>query len=281
MYQENRRAASLIPYFGIDVLAREYAEQFQDQCIVDVYHLRPYYPDETFSILAALCDPDCPRVLDVGCGTGEIARRIAPRVEHVDAVDLSPAMIAKGKGLPGGDGANLRWIEGEAERVALTPPYGLITAASSLHWMEWSVVLPRFARMLTHAGMLAIVFEHPSTPDVDAAEVVRTVLESLTARGIPHMGPFDLIDELIQRRLFAVLGEQWTGPVLLEQAIADYVGSFHARNGFSISRMGPDAAASFDEQLTETLRSACPDGKVRVSLQMRIVWGRPLDPALA
>ena len=56
-------------------LRREVASQFQDQCVVDNYHLRPLYPEETFSLLARLVAPDGQRVLDVGCGTGEIARQ--------------------------------------------------------------------------------------------------------------------------------------------------------------------------------------------------------------
>src|ERR1051325_10907037 len=104
-------------------MSREYAEQFQDQSVVDVYHLRPPYQEEIFAVLADLIDPACRRVLDVGCGTGEIARRIAPEVEQVDAVDFSPAMIAKGKSSPGGNALNLRWIEGEIEKVTLHPPY--------------------------------------------------------------------------------------------------------------------------------------------------------------
>ncbi len=34
------------------------------------------------------------RALDVGCGTGAFARRLAQRAEAVDAVDVSPGMIA-------------------------------------------------------------------------------------------------------------------------------------------------------------------------------------------
>ena len=148
---------------------REVASQYQDQCVVDDYHLRPLYPEETFSLLACLVDPNCQRVLDVGCGTGEIARRIAPYVEHVDAVDLSPAMIAKGNSRAGGDAPNLNWIEGEVETVSLTPPYGLITAAASLHWMDWSVVLPRFAQVLTPKGVLTVLFEDsPAVPNLEA-----------------------------------------------------------------------------------------------------------------
>jgi SAM-dependent methyltransferase len=262
-------------------VAREYAEQFQDQSVVDVYHLRPHYPEETFRLLAGLCAPDCPRVLDVGCGTGEVARRIAPLVEHVDAVDLSSAMLAKGKGQPGGDAPNLHWIEGEIETVALTPPYGLITAASSLHWMEWSLVLPRFARMLTPKGALAILFEHTSTTGPDGDEIGALIRESLTTRGIIVRPPFDLIEELRQRHLFAVRGEQWTEPVLQEQSITDYIGSFHARNGFSRERMGAEAAEYFDTRAGHILRTAYPEGNVVMRVQMRMVWGWPSDPDLS
>ncbi|HWF30776.1 MAG TPA: methyltransferase domain-containing protein, partial [Mycobacterium sp.] len=37
--------------------------------------------------------PRCHRVLDVGCGAGSFATRLARRVEQVDAVDRSAAMI--------------------------------------------------------------------------------------------------------------------------------------------------------------------------------------------
>ena len=35
-------------------------------------------------------------VLDLGCGTGELARRLAPAVAAITAVDLSERMIARG-----------------------------------------------------------------------------------------------------------------------------------------------------------------------------------------
>src|SRR5262245_11507173 len=73
-------------------LAPEYAAQFQDRSVADAYHHRPPYPDEVFAILTGLitCEPRA--VLDAGCGTGDIARRLAPLVARVDAVDFSPAM---------------------------------------------------------------------------------------------------------------------------------------------------------------------------------------------
>jgi len=257
-------------------LGRVYAEQYQDRSVVDVYHLRPWYPEETFSLLAELCDPVCRRVLDVGCGTGEIARRLAPRVDHVDALDLSPAMLAKGKDSPGGDAPNLRWIHGEAESAAVDPPYGLVTAASSLHWMVWAIVLPRFAQILTPGGVLAIVYEHASgPPEPYANQLGKLILESLSDRGIAHREPWDLIEELQARNLFVVTGEALTEPVFQEQTVDEFVDSIHARTNFSRERMGAESAADFDSRAKDILLPAYPTGSLRMSVQMKVVWGRP------
>src|SRR5262249_16084467 len=156
------------------------------------------------------------------------------RVEHVDAVDLSPAMIAKGRRLAGEDTPALHWIEGEVETVALTPPYGLIAAASSLHWMDWPVALSRFAEILTPKGVLAIILGDGGPVGLNLEALAKLVRDSWTN---PEYQVFDLIGELTRRGLFAPEGEESTEPVPWEQSIPDFIGSFHARNGFSRERM--------------------------------------------
>jgi len=44
----------------------------------------------------------------------------------------------------------LRWLYGHVEDIALDPPYSLVTAGESLHWMEWTIVLPRLHKVLLH-----------------------------------------------------------------------------------------------------------------------------------
>ncbi len=61
------------------------------------------YPAEVFTVLRGLITDAAPAVLDVGCGTGDIARRLSPLVERVDAVDVSAAMIEQGRRQAGGD----------------------------------------------------------------------------------------------------------------------------------------------------------------------------------
>lgn len=57
-------------------LGLKYAEQFKDPSLVAVYHLRRPYPDEAISKLVALVTGEQRTILDVGCGTGDLARGV-------------------------------------------------------------------------------------------------------------------------------------------------------------------------------------------------------------
>src|SRR4051794_37408975 len=96
-------------------LGPRYASAFEDPAVVASYHTRPPYPEEVFSLLAGLLAGRPGPVLDLGCGTGIIARRLVEHAERVDALDVAPAMLAEGKRLPNGDHPRLRWMLGRAE----------------------------------------------------------------------------------------------------------------------------------------------------------------------
>ena len=77
----------------------EHASRFKNRSLAEAYELRPPYPDETYRILLNLLGESRGRILDVGCGTGKIARSLVDHVEAVDAVDFSREMIRVGKPL--------------------------------------------------------------------------------------------------------------------------------------------------------------------------------------
>jgi SAM-dependent methyltransferase len=64
------------------------------------------------------------RVLDLGCGTGQIAAALAGRGHDVTGVDPAAAMLAVGRRRPGGE--RVAWVEGDARDVALGRPFDLI-----------------------------------------------------------------------------------------------------------------------------------------------------------
>src|SRR5579859_4306534 len=91
-------------------LGPAYAAQFADAAVAAAYPTRPPYPAEVFEVLEGLLAGETRAVLDVGCGTGDLARPLAARVERVDAVDVSAAMLAVARQLPGGTRPGLRWL---------------------------------------------------------------------------------------------------------------------------------------------------------------------------
>ena len=211
-------------------------------------------------------------VLDVGCGTGDVARPLAQLVDRVDGVDFSSAMLAKGRVLPGGDNPKLNWIYGRVEDAALNPPYNLITAGESLHWMDWSVVMPRFRQMLTPAGYSVIVgrSELPSPWKTALFELIPKFTTNKDYKS------YNLIDELEKRHLFQPLGLKVTQPVVITQPLEDYIEALHSRNGFSRDRMDAEAAATFDAEFRKILLPWSKDGKVEYKIEGSVVWGKPL-----
>lgn len=252
-------------------LGPEYAAQFQDAAVVAAYPTRPPYPQEVFELLAGLIAGE-PRVaLDVGCGTGDLTRRLAPLIERVDAIDVSARMIARGRTLPGGDAPNIRWIAGAAEDARLEPPYTLITAGESFHWMDWPVMMSRLNDALAPSAYLAHVERNDhSSPWSDA--LLRLIMRYTTNRDFQ---PYNLIAELQARSLFRTEGEHRTAAVPFEQSVEDYIESIHSRNGFSRDRMRPEDAAAFDTSVRELVTPYALGGALSLRVAATVTWGIP------
>ncbi len=255
-------------------LAVEYGAQFKDRSIVDAYQYREPYSAEVFEFLSRLIADEPRVVLDAGCGRGDLARPLLAYVERVDAVDISEAMIETGMRLPGGDDPRLIWIESPVEEAPLSPPYALITAGQSLHWMEWQIVMPRFRAALTPRGYLAIV-NSGTTPTSGDMGLGETIQRYSTNRDYQ---PYDLVEELDRRRLFEQHGRHETKPIAYSQTVEEYVESFHARNGLSRDRMSPEAAEAFDAEMKQQIAPYAARGHLQLEAVSTIIWGKPLQP---
>ena len=84
-------------------LGSQYADQFRDESVASAYVFRPPYPSELFDVIESLVQGEPSIILDMGCGTGEILIPMAGRVDRVDAVDQSEAMLKMSQTRPGWD----------------------------------------------------------------------------------------------------------------------------------------------------------------------------------
>jgi ubiquinone/menaquinone biosynthesis C-methylase UbiE len=119
-----------------------------------------------------------PRVLDLGCGTGTVALRLAGRGLEVTGLDLSSEMLdlARAKTPPE---VRVRWVQaGAVELVDCFPPAAFDTIASVLMFSELSVAeqaecLRQCHRMLAPGGQLLVADE------VRASTYPRRALQTL------------------------------------------------------------------------------------------------------
>ena len=254
----------------------EYAETFKDPSVVAAYRHRPPHPPGTFDLLRRLI-VDRPRsLLDAGTGLGDLARKLAPDCERVDAVDFSEGMIETARSLPGGDDPRIRWIRSPIEDADLVGPYSLITAADSLSWFDLDVVIPKFAELLTRNGVLAVVDRSAQVGLREDDIIPRYSLN----RNYERWNPVAALEEA---GLFERLGREFTGPVPWTPTVEEYIERRHSQNGFSRDRMSRRRAAEFDAAIRARIAEQVKEGSVRMEegrllgeVMGSVVWGRPV-----
>ena len=140
-------------------LGHEYAAQFEDRSVARAYYARPPYPEAVFELIESLVAARPRRLLELGAGTGDLTLRLAGRVDTLEAVEPSLAMleIARAKQAQAIGPDNIQWIHATAEAHRYQGPYDAVVAAEALHWMSWEHVFPAIARSLKASGLLVIV----------------------------------------------------------------------------------------------------------------------------
>lgn len=256
-------------------LAKEYGDQFQDQSIVDRYRKRPAYASSVIDALVESLNSSA-HIVDVGCGTGEIAIPLAERGFQVTGIDPSPAMITRAASLSD----QVTWRCAYAENVELPENVDLIVTANSLHWMDWPIVFTKFAQALqatpnkSHAatGQLAIITGGDLKGFAGEAELLTLVGQYSTNQDFK---PFSLVELITEARHFQLNKTVVTTPQPYQQTIVDFIASIHARNGFSLERMGQQQATEFDEKVKAVLERHDAQW-VSGFVQSTIAFGYPL-----
>ncbi|MEM9737026.1 MAG: class I SAM-dependent methyltransferase, partial [Pseudomonadota bacterium] len=110
--------------------------------------------EEKLARVAGLLRPT-DRVLEVGCGTGTTALRLAPGVAHVTGTDISRTMIeiARAK-LVAGAPRNVTFAQSAAEAPSEAAPFDAICAFSLLHLTSDLPALLRHLHGLARPGGL-------------------------------------------------------------------------------------------------------------------------------
>lgn len=124
---------------------------------------RPDYPEEVIDLL---CNNfglgRKSRVLDLGCGTGQIALRLAPFVSEVVAMDPQAEMISEGEAISSARGIkNIKWLLGESADInRMSADIGeivLTVIAQVFHWMDRKQTLNDLYLITKSGGGIAVI----------------------------------------------------------------------------------------------------------------------------
>jgi SAM-dependent methyltransferase len=134
--------------------------------VADFYHkYRRGYPPAVIGMVVdafKLTRDDV--VIDLGCGTGQLALPIAGRVRAVAGVDPEPGMLARARQAADEQGiANVCWMIGAdtgipAIRALLgSQRAGAVTIGQALHWMHHDDLFQALTRLVRHGGGVAVI----------------------------------------------------------------------------------------------------------------------------
>jgi ubiquinone/menaquinone biosynthesis C-methylase UbiE len=137
--------------------ARQYGKVF-DEVAAEYDRNRPMYPDELVDRacqMAGLGAGD--RVLEIGCGTGQLTRSLLTRGLHVTALEPGQNLIAlAGQNLEGA-GA-VEFVNARFEDASLPHEhFAAVFSASALHWVDPEVSWRKIADVLVPGGTLALI----------------------------------------------------------------------------------------------------------------------------
>ena len=126
----------------------------------DYDQYRPAYPTALFDDLRARTSvAGGGNMLDLACGTGQIAFPLAEHFAEVWAVDQEPETVAYGRAKAQRLGvANITWVTGSADTVPLDGPFDLIAIGNAFHRLNRSAVAERMLSWLKPGGSLAVMW---------------------------------------------------------------------------------------------------------------------------
>ena len=241
---------------------------FDDEDVAAAYAHRPPYPNALFAFLDEL-PGQRRRALDLGCGTGKLAHRLAASFECVDAVDPSAAMlrVARDDHYP-----NIHWIHGFAETAKLADRYDVVTAGASIHWMDHAALFPRLADVLDPEGYIAIVEGDGAHDPAWQVEWEGFLARWLARLGSAYVPAAYRARMTAYRDRLAIAGER-TFEGTYSQSIASFIECQHSRATWSRANLGDELSAEFDAELREVLLRYAVDGVVTYKTRAEVVWG--------
>jgi SAM-dependent methyltransferase len=238
---------------------------------------RPRFPDELFERLAGRFQLGMSgqRVLDLGTGSGTMARAFSRRGCVVTGLDPEPAQLEEAKRLSRQNELPVLYVQGTAEQTGLADgSFDVVSAGQCWHWFDGKAAAREARRVAAPGGFLVIVYLDWVALTGNVADATEALIEKHNPawrfRGWSGFNPLWMNDA-------AAAG--WTNlesfsfdvPVLYSH---DYWrGRVRDSAGIGAS-LSAEAVLRFDDELARVLRERFPADPLAVPHRAFTIVGR-------
>jgi ubiquinone/menaquinone biosynthesis C-methylase UbiE len=224
------------------------------------------------------------RVLDVGCGTGAVARAAAPLVGasgRVVGIDTSAERLVVAAGLPAVEGARVEWQRADATDMPFDDgSFDVVLCQQVLHLIpNRPAALGEMRRVLVPGGRLGLSVWQSMEHSPAFLPIARAVAHHLGPEEGARFGRnFSLADEAELRRLLEEAGFADVG-IAQETKIADFARAddfidYQMDVNAERWHIGEDTRSALVEDIREGLQPFVEDGRLRFPRGAHIVTAR-------
>jgi SAM-dependent methyltransferase len=215
------------------------------------------------------------RVLDLGVGTGTLARGFAKRGGKVTGLDIAPEMMAQAKALDAEAGVSVDYVQAKAESTGQPAAhFDLVTAGTCWFWFDGDLAAAEAKRVLKPGGhlMIAMLAWLPLQDNMVAA-TERVIEKHNPGWKLGNYQPggtrylYDLANAgFADREMFAVdydipySHEAWRGRIRASAGVG--------------ASLEPEAVAAFDAEHAAMLARDFPADPMQVPHRVLACWGR-------
>ena len=239
---------------------------------------RPGYPSMFFTDLVARFHLEgSGRVLDLGCGTGQLTLRLAQHVAAAIGVDPEPEMLTEAaRQAQAACVGNVTWAQASsADLPGELGHFDLVTMGRSFHWMDREQVLTALDGMVDNDGGLVIandgcLIRSATTWQQAIEDVQQRFLPPDWQTGIPTSADgHEPHEEILARSAFRHVQQrtyQFTRTWTIELAIG-YLYS----TSIPLHRLLGGRRASFEQEVTDTLLAIDPAGRFTEPVTLEVL----------
>ncbi|MBI5365716.1 MAG: class I SAM-dependent methyltransferase [Planctomycetes bacterium] len=214
------------------------------------------------------------QALEVGTGTGSLARGLAGAGARVVGLDPSAPLMAEARALDREQGIATAYVRARAERTPFrAASFHLVAAGQCWHWFDGPAAAAECRRLLRPGGRVLIAhFDYLARPD-NAAGLSETILLRYHPQW-PMAGADGIYDRWRPHLTGAGFGglQSLYREVEVEYSPEAWRGRMRACNGV-LAIPEPERRAAFDAELARELARAFPGARLVVPHRVFALWG--------